>query len=397
MTTSDACSACRSAACVRPSHWGVQAAQGDIIVVMDGDLQHDPALIPGMLEALQSGADIVSGSRFLAGRRAAGLPSDLRQKLSDYGNRLTNLLLGKQLTDPLTGFFATSRRLFLGSLPRMQADGFKVFFDLVYQNRQASTRELAFDFQRRQHGESKFHLYVLWLLLCDVASKLSGGLLPPRLISFVGVGLIGSIGHFSVLYASLALGLVFWLSQAIATVVAMVFNFAINNVLTYYADRLRGVAFYKGLLLYSIIASVGIVANVSTAQITYQRFEGHTFVAASMGLVIDIMWRFVVSNWIDLGTIIDPEEAPVVSELATARRIRGALLQPAVNFHLCGLITLPQRRLFSSRCRSFRTRVGSCSRRCRQWWRRWRLSTPLRQAAAALSTAPLRASPGAWA
>jgi len=89
---------------------------------------------------------------------------------------------------------------------------------------------------------------------------------------------------------------VFWLSQAIATVVAMVFNFAINNVLTYFADRLRGAAFYKGLLLYSIIASVGIVANVSTAQITYLRFEGHTFVAASMGLVIDIMWRFVVSN-----------------------------------------------------------------------------------------------------
>ena len=277
-------------------HWGVQAAHGDIVVVMDGDLQHDPALVPRMLEALQSGADIVSGSRFLAGGRVEGLPSDLRQKLSDYGNRLTNLLLGKRLTDPLTGFFATSRRLFLDSLPRMQADGFKVFFDLVYQNRKAATQELAFDFQRRQHGESKFHLYVLWLLLCDVASKFSGGLLPPRLISFVGVGLIGSIGHFSVLYACLALGLVFWLSQAIATVVAMVFNFAINNVLTYYADRLRGVAFYKGLLLYSIIASVGIVANVSTAQITYLRFVGHTFVAASMGLVIDIMWRFVVSN-----------------------------------------------------------------------------------------------------
>jgi dolichol-phosphate mannosyltransferase len=276
--------------------WGVQAAHGDIIVVMDGDLQHDPALIPRMLEELQSGADIVSGSRFLAGGRAEGLSSDLRQNLSDYGNRLVNLLLGKRLTDPLTGFFATSRRLFLESIPRMQADGFKVFFDLVYQNRKAATKELAFDFQRRQHGESKLQLYVLWLLLCDVASKLSGGLLPPRLISFVGVGLIGSIGHFSVLYASLALGLVFWLSQAIATVVAMVFNFAINNVLTYFDDRLRGAAFYKGLLLYSIIASVGIVANVSTAQITYQRFEGHTFVAASMGLIIDIMWRFVVSN-----------------------------------------------------------------------------------------------------
>src|SRR4029450_10772827 len=59
-------------------------------------------------------------------------------------------------------------------------------------------------------------------------------------------------------------GAVFWVAQTIATVVAMVFNFTINNVLTYSDDRLRGGAFYKGLLLYSLIASVGIVANVST-------------------------------------------------------------------------------------------------------------------------------------
>ena len=178
----------------------------------------------------------------------------------------------------------------------MQADGFKVFFDLVYHNRNVTIRELPFEFQRRRHGESKLQLYVLWLLVCDIVSKLSRGMLPPRLVSFVGVGLIGSIFHFSVLYASMDLGAVFWVAQAIATVVAMVFNFTINNVLTYSDDRLRGPAFYKGLLLYGVVASVGIVANVSTAQITYMSLQGHTFIAASMGLVIDVIWRFVVSN-----------------------------------------------------------------------------------------------------
>ena len=178
----------------------------------------------------------------------------------------------------------------------MQADGFKVFFDLIYHNRKVTVRELPFDFQRRRHGQSKLELYVLWLLVCDIASKLSRGMLPPRLISFVGVGLIGSIFHFAILYASMDLGAVFWVAQTIATVVAMVFNFTINNVLTYSDDRLRGGAFYKGLLLYSLIASVGIVANVSTAQITYISLKGHTFIAATTGLVIDVIWRFVVSN-----------------------------------------------------------------------------------------------------
>jgi dolichol-phosphate mannosyltransferase len=276
-------------------HWGVQAAHGEVIVVMDGDLQHEPELIPKMLEALQAGHDIVSGSRFMAGAAEKGL-SDRRRRLSDWGNRLTNRFLGTALSDPLTGFFATSRRLFLDSIPLMQADGFKVFFDLVYHNRNVTIRELPFDFQRRRHGQSKLELYVLWLLVCDIASKLSRGMLPPRLISFVGVGLIGSIFHFAVLYAAMDLGAVFWVAQTIATVVAMVFNFTINNVLTYSDDRLRGGAFYKGLLLYSLIASVGIVANVSTAQITYISLKGHTFIAATTGLVIDVIWRFVVSN-----------------------------------------------------------------------------------------------------
>ena len=125
--------------------------------------------------------------------------SDLPPASFGLGNRLTNRFLGTALSDPLTGFFATSRQLFLYSIPLMQADGFKVFFDLVYHNRKVTIRELPFDFQRRRHGQSKLQLYVLWLLVCDIASKLSRGMLPPRLISFVGVGLIGSIFHFAIL------------------------------------------------------------------------------------------------------------------------------------------------------------------------------------------------------
>lgn len=275
--------------------WGVQAAHGEHVVVMDGDLQHDAGLIPAMLDELARGSDIVSGSRFLAGAGAEGL-SDLRSSLSAWGNSLVNLFLARPLSDPLTGYFATSRALFLRTLPRMQADGFKVFFDLVFHNRRAAVRELPFAFAPRQHGQSKLQLYVLWLLLCDLASKVVLGLVPPRLISFVGVGLVGSIAHFSVLYGGLALGLEFWLAQTWATVIAMVFNFSFNNVLTYASDRLEGADFYKGLLLYGAVASVGMLANVSTAQLTFERFKGHTFIAASMGIFIDIVWRFAVSN-----------------------------------------------------------------------------------------------------
>ena len=262
-------------------HWGVQAAHGDVVVVMDGDLRDDPALIPAMLDALEQGSDIASA--------CLPLPPGL-------GNRLVNLYLGRRLADPLTGFFATSRTLFLHSIPRMQGDGFRVFFDLAHLNRKARIKELTSSVRASRHVPPVRQRHILWALLCDVISKLAGGLVPPRLVSFVGVGLIGSTVHFSMLYACLAAGSAFWLSQALATVTAMVFNFTINNILTYPTTRLRSGSYYKGLLLYSVIASFGIVANVSTAQLTYEHFKGHTFIAACMGIFIDVIWRFVVSN-----------------------------------------------------------------------------------------------------
>jgi dolichol-phosphate mannosyltransferase len=277
-------------------HWGVQVAHGDVVVVMDGDGQHDPTLIPRMVEKLAGGADIVSGSRFLGGAPVSGLSSSWRVKLSENGNRLINLFLGRPLTDPLTGFFALSRGLFLDSIPRLQADGFKVFFDLAWHNRGARIEELPFEFRRRQDGASKLGLYVFWLLLCDMVAKLSHGILPPRLVSFVAVGVTGFVPHFSVLYLLLAADAPFWVAQAAATIIAMVFNFSINNVLTYSDKRLRGGAFWKGLLIYSLIASAGIVANVSTAQLAYVQLKGQAFLASIAGLVIDVIWRFVMSN-----------------------------------------------------------------------------------------------------
>jgi len=262
-------------------HWGVQAAHGETVVVMGGDLRHDPALIPSMLDALKEGSDIASGAR--------PMPANL-------ANRLINLYLGRDLADPLTGFFATSRAFFLRSIPRMQGDAFRVFFDLVHLNRKASLRELPSNVRAPIGGRPLRQTHILWALLCDVISKLSAGLVPPRLVSFVGVGVIGSSVHFSMLYACLAAGAVFWVSQALATITAMIFNFTINNILTYPTTRLRSGNYYKGLLLYSVIASFGIVANVSTAQLTYVHFKGHTFIAACTGIFIDVIWRFVVSN-----------------------------------------------------------------------------------------------------
>ncbi len=59
-------------------------------------------------------------------------------------------------------------------------------------------------------------------------------------------------------------------AQAIATVVAMVFNFQLNNEITYRDQRLRGPRLWRGLLLFMLVCGLGAVANIGIAKTLYR-------------------------------------------------------------------------------------------------------------------------------
>jgi dolichol-phosphate mannosyltransferase len=101
--------------------------------------------------------------------------------------------------------------------------------------------------------------------------------------------------HLAVLTMLLKLtGQGFEAAQAIATLVAMVFNFQLNNEITYRDQRLRGPALWRGLLLFMLVCGVGAVANVGIANMLY---ESHTAwsIAGAIGAVIGVVWNFAVS------------------------------------------------------------------------------------------------------
>ena len=257
------------------------------------------------------------------------------------------------------------------------------------------TKELAFDFQRRQHGKSKLQLYVLWLLLCDVASKLSGGMLPPRLISFVGVGLIGSIGHFSVLYASLALGLVFWLSQAVATVVAMVFNFAINNVLTYLMTAFAGRPSTRGCC-----STVSSPPSASSPMSARRRSPTSVRGPYLHGGLDGPRHRHHVEvrrvESIDLGPVVDPERAGSVGDgrqsgasgRCSGRRAISTCVASSPSPRRCSLSSKSS--LFPSKGSFILAALPTAAAALV-------LVHAAARAEVAVSTARLPASPGAWA
>jgi dolichol-phosphate mannosyltransferase len=84
-------------------------------------------------------------------------------------------------------------------------------------------------------------------------------------------------------------------AQSIATAVAMIFNFALNNLLTYRDRRLRGWRWTKGLFSFMMACSIGALANVGIA--TYL-FEHRTqwVLAALAGVLVGAVWNYAVTQ-----------------------------------------------------------------------------------------------------
>lgn len=279
----------------RSSIQGMLSAKGHLLCIMDGDGQHDPAIVPRLVQRLQSGTlDVVSAARRLdEGVNPVAL-SALRRRMSDYGNALSSFVIGRRLSDPLTGFFIIRRDIFLEIAPRLGDPGFKLLLDILHSKKSLRHAEVPFDFGIRMNGESKLDACVLWRFATFLMSKMTGGVLPANLISFLCVGATGVLVHLAMLYCALMFALPFTAAQVVAALVAASSNFLLNNFLTFRDKRLRGWAQFYGYVKFLLISSVGLLANVSAATITYERIVHVVLFATLAGIAIDTIWKFVV-------------------------------------------------------------------------------------------------------
>jgi dolichol-phosphate mannosyltransferase len=275
---------------------GALSSSSDFIAVMDGDLQHDETRLPVMLAALRSGADLAVGSRHLQGGDAAGLSSHWRHMLSDAGLRLARRFLRLRLSDPMSGFFMLPRPLFERLAPRLTGQGFKILLDLALSAREKlRIAEIPYRFNARVAGESKLDILVLAQFAALLLDKATAGLLPLRFVSFALVGALGVLVHLAVLILLRDTGwLRFESAQAAATIVAMVFNFQLNNQVTYRDQRLQGARLWRGLLLFMLVCGLGAIANIGIAQALYRGHAGWS-VSGAVGAAIGVVWNYAVS------------------------------------------------------------------------------------------------------
>jgi dolichol-phosphate mannosyltransferase len=276
---------------------GALSSSAQYVAVIDGDLQHDETKLPEMLGALRTGRyDLAVGSRHVAGGDDAGLANRWRHILSDGGMKMAQYFLPVRLTDPMSGFFMLPRPLFENLAASLTGQGFKILLDLALSS-PAPLRvvEVPFVFRERVAGESKLDPLVLAQFVGRLLDKVFDGLLPLRFISFALVGALGVLVHLVVLTAALKLlGLHFEAAQAVATVVAMVFNFQLNNDITYRDQRLRGHRLWRGLLVFIVVCGFGAVANIGIANTLYETHTNWT-IAGAIGAVIGVVWNYAVS------------------------------------------------------------------------------------------------------
>ena len=275
---------------------GALAASGEVIAVMDADFQHDERVLAAMYRKLEeTGADIVVATRY-DGEGGVGEWNAGRQMMSRLATWASQMVGGHRTTDPMSGFFMFRRDLLDEVVYDLSAQGYKILLDILASTRRPlRVEEVPFVFRVRTEGQSKISAMVIAEYATLLVEKLSRGFVPGRFVLFCMVGSLGILVHMLALWASRSAGLGFEDGQIMATFIAMLFNFGLNNEVTYRRWRLSGTAIYGGVVAFCMICSVGALANVSVAELALAQL-GSWPLAGLSGALIGGVINFAIAD-----------------------------------------------------------------------------------------------------
>lgn len=279
---------------------GMAVTSAPYVAVIDADLQHDETILPKMLEEALNGADLVIGSRFIGGGSAGDGLSKTRLSGSQLATKLAVMIAGQDVSDPMSGFFLMRRDAALKAAPKLASDGFKILIDLIVTSARMGNplkiAEVPYVFRPRHAGESKMNPLIVIQYLGLWFSKLTGGVLPPSFLLFGLVGGTGVVVHLASLWLfTSVVGANFVVSQVAATLIAMTWNFFLNNNLTYADRKLHGFKLITGLIGFCGICALGGIANISVANAIYQA-NHQTFIAGLSGAIMSSVFNYAVTR-----------------------------------------------------------------------------------------------------
>lgn len=215
---------------------GLSQARSDIVIYMDGDGQHPPKLAVDLLAKIESGKEIVVGSRYRKGGSNAGLDGRFRHFVSRSATAVAKGLFPRRLrgiSDPMSGCFAVRKSLV--DLSQLKADGFKFLFELLVKHTNLQRGEVPLRFGVRENGESKAGEGNGKKFLLQLA-RLRVGTIPTFINFAFGGALIALLGVL-MLEGLVRSGVNPLAANAIQLLVTLALNFTYNRHVTWRGER----------------------------------------------------------------------------------------------------------------------------------------------------------------
>lgn len=273
---------------------GFRKANGNILSVIDADLQHPPELLRIMLEKIISGADLVIPSRFTPGGDDGGL-GGIRKLISRTARLLAWFFLKRARTasDPMSGFFMMKKHVIDGI--ELNPVGWKILLEILVKGRFDQIAEIPYRFHPRAGDSSKMSLKEQLNYLHHIMRLVSTSSEDSRFWRFAAVGMSGVLVNLSVYSTLLAvLKIPVVLSGTLAAVIAMFSNFLLNSKYTWpHTGRQQ---FLRNLALFYLLCGLGVGINsIVLAGLTHW-FQLNSYLAQLMGITCATLWNFTTNN-----------------------------------------------------------------------------------------------------
>ena len=279
---------------------GWQAARGEVLGVIDADLQHPPETLLQPLAEIKRGADLAAASRHVG----EGGVSDwnlVRRFLSRGAQTLGLIILPGvvgRVSDPMSGYFMV-RRICIAD-KTMNPAGYKILIEVLGRGDIRWIGEVGYVFQERQEGESKvtwkqYIEYLRHLLRLRFARWPMG-----KFLRFGIVGFSGVFVNMGVLYV--LRDILNWeltRSLIVAAELAILSNFLWNDLWTFgdiSKRQPRKRQRFKRLLKFNTLCLIGLILNVLLVNLMFNVFGMNEYLANLIAIAAVTLWNF----WINM-------------------------------------------------------------------------------------------------
>lgn len=292
---------------------GMLKSKGDVIAVMDADMQHDESILPELCKQINTGKyDICVGSRGVA-KGGYGEMSMIRKFASFFAKNLAHIALKTSVEDPMSGFFVISREYYEKTKDKVNPSGFKILLEFITRGDSPRITEVGYVFRKRVFGTTKLNTTITVEYLLALIDLRFGWLIPNRFVKFSLVGVSGSLVNFFCFVIAESLGFSVSVAIFIGAELGMIWSYFFNNFFTFTPFTYHGSRFIKGLILFQFMSLFGITIQFSIVRliITYWPFVTGSYITLYLTYFIAVCFAAIVNyymhayyTWNKLGFIL---------------------------------------------------------------------------------------------